>query len=74
MTILGALNGEPPEPMDEASIAAVEQRLRGFWTSPATIERRELESLVAEIRWQQRRLLQVESLVARFLDAFGLRR
>jgi hypothetical protein len=72
MTILGKLNGERPEPMDEASIAAVETRLRGLWTSPATIDRRELESLVAQIRWQERRLLQVESLIAGFLDAFGL--
>lgn len=72
MTILGTLNGKPTEPMDEASITAVEQHLRGLWLSPPTIERRELQSLVAQIRWQQRRLLQVESLVARFLDAFGL--
>jgi hypothetical protein len=50
----------------------VETRLRGLWTSPATIDRRELESLVAQIRWQERRLLQVESLIAGFLDAFGL--
>jgi hypothetical protein len=72
MTILGRLGGEPPEPIDEASIARIEERLRGLWTSPAAIDRRELESLVAQIRWQQRRLLQVESLVAHFLDAFGL--
>jgi len=71
MTILGPLNGEPPEPMDEASIAAMETRLRGLWVSPATIDRRELERLVAQIRWQKHRLQEVEGVIAAFLDAFG---
>jgi hypothetical protein len=54
------LPDEDGEPMSARQLALIEARLRGEWTTPVHLDRREVVSLVSEIRWLQRRLRRVE--------------
>jgi len=60
---LGKLPGEEEPPLTDSALAAIEDKLRGNWASPVTVERRDLEALVTQIRWMQRRMASVEATV-----------
>lgn len=62
-TILGQLPGEPPEPMTQEQLERVERRIRESWEGLVSIEKRELEQLVAQVKWQRERLRRVEHVL-----------
>src|SRR5438128_9320845 len=60
VTILGPLAGEPPEPMTKEQFEAARKRLRATLNRIVSIDKPELERLIAEVIWLKRRLHRVE--------------
>jgi hypothetical protein len=60
---LGPLDGESPEPMTGDDFAAIRKRLRDTWTGHVTLEKKDVEQLLEEIRWLKRRLQRVEHVL-----------
>ncbi len=63
MLPLGPLPNEPPEPMSREDFLAVQARLRASWTGHVTLEKRDVERMLNEIRWLRRRLQRVEEAI-----------
>lgn len=61
---LGDLPNEPAEPMAEKDLTSLEARLKAEWSPLLPVDRHVLESVVAEVRWLQRRLRTVEHTLA----------
>lgn len=68
MTILGRLAGETDEPITDEAFARVEKRLRDSWEPVVTVEKRELEQLLEQIRWQRERLRRIEDVLEPLMD------
>ena len=64
VTILGPLAGEPPEPMTKEQFEAARKRLRSTLSGIVSIDKPDLERLIAEIVWLKRRLHRVEDAIA----------
>jgi hypothetical protein len=63
MTILGSIAGEPPEPMTREQFEAARQRLKATLNGVVTMDKRDLERLIAEVVWLKKRLRRVEAAV-----------
>jgi hypothetical protein len=53
---IGSLAGEPPEPLSSTDLERIEKQIRASWSGVVTIEKRDLEMLLAELKWQRERL------------------
>jgi len=60
---LGQLAGEPPEPMTRKDFIAMQDRLRASWSGHVTLDKRDVEKMLNEIRWLRRRLQRVEEAI-----------
>jgi len=65
---LGPLTDELPEPMSREHFVEVKTRLRDAWIGHVTLEKRDVERLLNEIRWLRRRLQRVEEAIAPFVE------
>jgi hypothetical protein len=63
VTILGRLAGEPPEPMTRKQFDYVRRRLRATLNRVVTMDKRDLERLIAEVIWLKKRLHRVEDAI-----------
>lgn len=63
MTILGPLVGEPTEPMTKDQFEAARKRLRSTLNGVVTMDKRDLERLIAEVIWLKKRLQRVEEAI-----------
>ena len=63
MTVLGPLTNEPPEPMTRDQFEAARKRLRNTLDGVVTMDKRDLELLIAELIWLKRRLRRVEEAI-----------
>jgi hypothetical protein len=63
VTILGPLAGEPPEPMTKEQFEAARRRLKATLNGVVTMDKRDLERLIAEVLWLKKRLQRVEDAV-----------
>lgn len=63
MTILGPLANESPEPLSDLELMRLESKLRTEWSGIVTLEKREMEALVAEVKWLRERLRRVEHAI-----------
>lgn len=63
MTTLGPLAGEPPEPLSPTDLARIEKQLRASWSGVVSIEKRDLEMLLAQLKWQRDRLQRLEHVL-----------
>ena len=69
MTLLGPLADEAPEPMTRDDFVRIQRRLRDSgWSGSVTIENRDVQSLLDEIRWLKRRLHRVETAIAPIVE------
>lgn len=63
MSPIGPLADEQPEPMGREDFVAIQKRLRDSWIGHVTLEKRDVERLLDEIRWLKRRLQRVEEVI-----------
>jgi hypothetical protein len=69
MTVLGALRGEPPEPMTKEAFQLARKRLRESWNGSVTLEKKQVETLIQEIIWLKRRLQRVKEAIEALVEA-----
>lgn len=63
VSILGPFVGEPPEPMTKKQFEAARKRLRATLNGVVTLDKRDLERLIAEVVRLKRRLQRVEHAI-----------
>jgi hypothetical protein len=63
VTPLGPLAGEPDEPMTKEQFDAARKRFRSTLNGVVTMDKRDLERLIAEVIWLKRRLHRVEDAI-----------
>lgn len=69
VTLLGPFADEPPEPMTRDDFMRIQKRLRDSgWSGSVTIENRDVQRMLHEIRWLKQRLHRVEFAVQPLVD------
>ena len=73
MPPLGRLAAEAPEPMTRDDYQRVKTRVHASWNGDLVLPKKDVELLLAEIRWLKRRLRRVENVIEPLAEALSLR-
>ncbi|MFZ2493503.1 MAG: hypothetical protein WA208_18650 [Thermoanaerobaculia bacterium] len=72
MTILGALAGEPPEPMTRTDFERVQMRMAAWLRVDILLDREDALRMLDEIRWLRRRPHRVETAIEPLVEAITM--